>query len=572
MTPCFRSCLMGAVSVLILATAVSAQVVGEGDDWGLPAWAAPLPDTGFFSEEPAPGFDVDMRSVDLSWRQLNPAQGVYSTTATGAAQGMTFASYDDQLESPTPFWMRIWASGVDWAPEWVVSECGLTDSWIDYDGQYHLPIWNSCMWDHLMTLYRTVFIDWDLRSDPHFRLIYVPGAFTWCEFDFEIIDLAINDGLTHSEFDAWFQQAMADMVVIFDGENADPDDDFSYKLVFTGEDYPWSNWEELDDFFALDAVGAGLGIRTGITELFNFHLNHIPSYGTAIAADGHMVTDESWPLFDGKRVIATENECYNACGYSTPHVYYAVKMSNLKALQMRVNWLYVVPEDSYMAEYPELWQWVRHSLGQRASTSPDAWVALREAEDRYWIDDDSHTWNGKPWVRNYERWLVQRDLDPDGRSRRGTDIKTGVLEEENGTAYEGRRTNRAMGQDFLYFFVDDAFLVGSAPPVEIKVTFVDNGTASWHVEYHNADGPATTPPVTNLGSSSVKTVTFSIDDAVFSGGLAGGSDFRIYTGGVEDIEVRFVRLVKLSPPGIFIDGFEAGGTSAWSSVTGGPAS
>jgi molecular chaperone DnaK len=29
----------------------------------------------------------------------------------------------------------------------------------------------------------------------------------------------------------------------------------------------------------------GMGIRTGITEEFNFHLNHVPAYGTTIAAD-----------------------------------------------------------------------------------------------------------------------------------------------------------------------------------------------------------------------------------------------------------------------------------------------
>ncbi|MCP4898193.1 MAG: hypothetical protein GY906_14565 [bacterium] len=560
--------VFAAIVILVFgALSVHGQTISDGDDWSMPSWVQASPGTGFYSEEIAPAFEVHVRSVDVSWRQLNPAQGVYSTSTTGAAQGMNFPSLADQLADQSPFWMRIWASGVDWAPEWVVAECGITQSWPDYDDQEHLPIWDSCVWGHLMNLYRHFFIDQNLRADPRFRFIYVPGAFTWCEFDFEIIDAAAGDGLTFPTFNTWFQQAMIDMVEIFNGENTSTADDYSHKLVFTGEDYPWSRWDELDDLLARDAVSAGLGIRNGITELSNFHLSHIPAYGTTIAADGHMVTDESWQLFDGKRVIGTENECYNDCGFSTTDPYYAVKMSNLKALQMRVNWLYVYPGPSYMATYPEHWEWVRLSLGQSASTSPDAWVALREAEDRYWLEDDSHTWPNKPWVRNLERWLVHSDVAPDGQSRRGTDVRTGVLDPDNGTAYEGRRTDIAGGQDFLYFFVDEGFVSGEAPAMGIKVTFVDTGTSNWRVEYLSTAGMTQTPSVSNTDSGTVKTATFTVSDAVFSAGLTEGADFRIYCGGAEDLEVRFVRLIKLSSSVIFADGFESGDTGAWSSST-----
>jgi hypothetical protein len=175
-------------------------------------------------------------------------------------------------------------------------------------------------------------------------------------------------------------------------------------------------------------------------------------------------------------VIATENECYNDCGYSTSDPYYAVKMSNLKALQMRVNWLYVVPGPSYMASYPDLWEWVRLSLGKRPSTSPDAWVALRLAEDTYWVDDTSYDWSGRPWVRNLERFMVQRDVSPGGVSQPGSDAYSGVLAPENGTAYEGRRTDVSTGNDSLYLDVDDAFLHGTTVPVSLKVTFRDQGS------------------------------------------------------------------------------------------------
>ena len=48
---------------------------------------------------------------------------------------------------------------------------------------------------------------------------------------------------------------------------------------------------------------------------------------------------------------ASENECYDDCGYSTDHFAYAVIMSNLKALQLQLNWLYVVPGPSGRKRY-----------------------------------------------------------------------------------------------------------------------------------------------------------------------------------------------------------------------------
>ena len=95
--------------------------------------------------------------------------------------------------------------------------------------------------------------------------------------------------LTFEAYRDWHARMLSDLVAIMNGENADPTDDFAYKLVFTGEDYPFS--ERFGDrvaFFARDAVEAGMGIRNGISELFNFHLGEIPAYGTTIGADGHL--------------------------------------------------------------------------------------------------------------------------------------------------------------------------------------------------------------------------------------------------------------------------------------------
>ena len=540
--------------------------VAPGDDWTLPAWVAPAPDSGFFSEEADAARFVHRRVVDLTWRQLKPTESTFSTTATDSVYGMPFASWEAQLAGGDPIWLRLWISGTNWAPAWARDACGVSTVGTGYEGDPHLPLWNACLWDKAKALLREVLIERGLRAEPRLRFVYVPGAFTWCEFDFDIPAQAANQGLlTFDEFDAWFQGAMADLAAIADGENGDPSDDYAWKLVYTGEDFPWSPWGELDDLLARDAVAAGLGIRTGITEVFNFHLSEIPAWGATIAPSGHVVTDESAPAHFRGRVRGSENECYDACGYSVPAnlLYYAVKMSNLKALQMRVNHLYVVPAESYLDAFPGLWSWVRHSLGQSAYTSADAWAALREAEDTYWYDDASRTWTGKPWVRNLERWIVQRDAAGD-LSRRGTEAFTGVVAAENGTAWEGRRTHLANGQAGLALFVDDRFLPrGRSFAVDLKVTFLDAGAGSFRVEYPAAQGPVLSDAVAYTGDGIWKTATFRLDAALWSGALAGGADLRLVAAG-SDLEARFLRLVKRAPDSVlFADGFENGSTRYW---------
>ncbi|MES9602465.1 hypothetical protein [Actinomadura sp. NPDC000929] len=536
--------VLSAVAGAGPTTAVAGSVrVRPGDDWTLPGWVRPSANSGLFSETAAPRFGVGTRSLDLSWRQLQPdGPGTLDTRTAGSAQDMSFPPLSRQLADRRPFWVRIFASGSRWAPEWVADQCGVEPLGPDYDGQYHLPLWDECVWGRLLALYRRVFVDEGLRADPRLRLVYVPGAFTWAEYDYDLISKAAEQGLTFEKYRSWYRHAWRDLTAVFGP--------YSGKLVFTGEDYPWGPWGSRTDLFARQAVDAGLGIRTGITEVFNFHLSEAPSYGSRVEPDGHLTVDESLPLHDGRHVAATENECFNDCGYHTSEPYYAVRQSNLKALQLRTNWVYVVPGPSYMKEYPQHWRWVRLSIGKTASDSPDAWAALRDAEDTYWKDTTgpftgARRWPGRPWVRNLERWLVQRDVAPDGRARRSTaDVHSGVLGPENGTAYEGLRTDRAQGQTSLYFDLDDRFLRGRLRPVQIKVTYLDAGRGDWWIEHRGGRSPA----VRRTGDGAWKTATFRLPRPAFANRLPGGTDFRIATGAGDDLDVRFVRVVRLQSP------------------------
>jgi len=553
---------------LLFCTASNAATITNGDDWSLPAWAAPTSDYVFFNENNAPSLNINNHVIDLTWKQINPSQGVYSKTNTATwtevvSGGSTFNfdSYNDQIALPGHYWLRIWLSGEQWIPGWVLTDCNIptTQRWLDHSQQdRHIPLWNTCVWNHAKTMYTQVLQNWGIKDDANMEFIYVPGGFFYGEFDFDVMWAAFQDGsVTSTELLSWLAEIRTSLLAIMGNQ--------AKKLMYTGQDYPFDFQNEANGAFELharDAVSAGMGIRNGITELFNFHLNETPAYGSHIQTDGHVTIDESYIVHRENHVIGNENECFNACGFSTPDPYYAVVMSNLKALQLRSTHLLVETDDSYLNQYADHWNWVRHELGKKANNAPDAWVLLREYEDRFFVDNtptNDINWTDKPWLHNFERWLVQKDITPDGISRRGSVVRTNVLDADNGTSYEGRMTNRANGQDYLYFYVQDNFAIGSSLNMQIKVTYLDTATTSWQLQYRNTAGALISESVTNTNEGTKKTATFDLTAANFDNAMTGNADFRIYNGGQNDIEIQFVRLIRLTAPQndvVFLNGFE----------------
>lgn len=509
--------------------------VEEGDDWTLPAHVRPADNSGFFSEDESLEDLVAVRSVDVSWRQIQPEKGgPIDTESVGSAQGMSFDALATQLSADGDFWMRIFASGEEWAPMWVAEDCGVETYGPDYDGQSHLPIWDECVWGHLMDTYEALFVELGLSDDPRLRMLYVPGAFTWAEYDYEMVSAAAEAGaLDEATYLAWYDHAWTDLVEMF-GANAD-------KLVFTGEDYPWGPFGEADDLLAKSAVDAGMGIRTGITEPSNFHLSEAPAYGSRVQPNGHMIVDETLPLHSGDFIVATENECFDACGSAIQDSYYAVRQANLKALQLRMNWMYVVPEESFMVAYPEHWDWVRLELGHTAETSADAWAALRDAEDTFWADQDfPREWDSRPWVRNLERWLVQVDEPGSVAHRTEVDAHTGEVDDSNGTAYEGLSTDIDAGDTGFLFEVDQRFAASTSGSTMLKVTFLDQGLGSFTVTTDAGESAA----VPRTDSGQWLTATIALPDGSVS---ADASRLRVGVDqGMDDLVVRFVRLIKTS--------------------------
>lgn len=550
-----RACLLAVLAAVLITSPAAHARAGitrsvAGDDWSLPA-GSNAPNSGFYSEAGYADRDkrIDLRGFDLTWRQIQPSPGSFDPNATGSAHDLDIPSFAEQNSDPRPFWMRMFVSATAWAPPWLADRCPYTAVGPDFEGLEHIPIWDPCVWEQVRGAWRELMIGQGLRADPRLRFVYVPGAFTYAEFDYEMVDLGVRDlGLTFAAYRDWHAQMIRDLVAIMNGENEDPSDDFAYKLVFTGEDYPFSDrFGDMVAFFARDAVEAGMGIRNGITELFDFHLGEIPAYGTTIGADGHLVTDDDWVLFDGRRAAGTENECYTDCGFKSKDPRYAVKLSNLKALQMRLNWIYVVPEDSRMDALAAHWRWVRRELGRRPETAPDAWVALRDGEDVYWRERGDRKWKGFPYVRNLERWIVQRDVRPNGIARRGTLRHTGDPAPDNGRAIESLRTDSRRGRRFLFLDVDERFMPAAATaPVELKVTYRDVAGTAWRAYYRGVGGRTRSTPAVRgrrSGGGRLRTVTFRITDPAFDDGLPGSTDIalRALRG---DLEASFVRVVK----------------------------
>jgi hypothetical protein len=552
----------------LLPNLISAATITDGDDWSLPAWVTATSDYVLFNEFNNQQFNIKNHVIDLTWKQINPLQGVFSQTNTAtwtevASGGSTFNfdSYSNQLALHGHYWLRIWLSGEQWVPDWVLTDCNIPTSqrWLDHSEQdRHIPLWNVCVWNHAKIMYQHVFNTWGIKDDPNFEFAYVPGGFFYAEFDFDVMWAAFQDSaVTASDLLTWLADIRTSLTTIMGNK--------AHKLVYTGQDYPFefqNNNNGAFELHAADAVNAGMGIRNGITELFNFHLNETPAYGSHIQADGHVTIDESFIVHANNHVIGNENECFNACGFTTADSYYAVVMSNLKVLQLRTTHLLVEPIESYLADYADHWSWVEKQLGKKVNNSPDAWVALREYEDTFFIDNEPTNnvqWDGKPWLHNFERWLVQKDINPDGQSQRGTDIKVNVLDNDNGTSFEGRLTNRAANQDYLYFFVQDDFALNNTDDMQIKVTYLDSGTTAWQLQYRNVSGQLESQTVTNTNTNTKKTASFELSTINLDNGMTAAADFRIYNGGINDIEVRFVRLIKLNAPQdqpIFNNGFE----------------
>ncbi|MEH1770963.1 MAG: beta-galactosidase [Nostoc sp.] len=528
-------------------------IIKNGDDWWLPSWVNPLPDVVSFN---VPNPQVPFQTLDvvtLRWRDVNPQEGVYDWSILQKALGQTNNIY-----------VRFLNSDVIHCPIWLSSKYpslkpfnigSYQDDFNITSAGFFYPMWHPEFQQEFKKLLQS-FKAQNFASHPHLKFFYIPGAWQWGEFNPEVIQpLFVAEGLTPSSLLTWFRGLIDAYVDAFGTINA-------YKLVYTDQDILYNFNDAVDWEIAIDrnpsgyVVSKGGSTRFGLLAKYNFVATDMPNYGVSVVDIGtgkYMIVDDNAPLIaDPKRIIGSETVQFGGSTIplsSDPAlVENQYRMTALKNLQLRVNVLMSTTAEYWNAQ-PALHTYMLNSLGKHYYDSPDAWADLREAEDVYqqgvhWNLGDHSKWT----IRNLERWLIQREVAPDGNTV-ATNLVT-LPVQYNKISYEARRTDHQNGSDYIYFGVDDKFIKGGTNNIQIKVTYLDNNSASWGIQYNAANGNSykKSSLVSNTNNNQWKTATFAISDAAFINRQNGNMDFRIFNGGQQDLTVRFVRVIKLQPP------------------------
>ncbi len=535
----------------------------EGDDWSLPSWVVKKEGTGLY-DYPSVIQQPELYAVNLTWRELNPAENIYN-----------WQKLEQALSSGHKIWLRIFASDTLHCPDWLgrkysnlrplqyPAEGGSYGETITgYSPGRFYPIWQADF-DSAFSKFLSAFGDKGFAAHPNLVFMYAPGAWRWNEWEVIFTEHIRSELGSVELFYHWFKRHIDNYANAFKNDE--------HKLVFTG--YPQMDKCEAQIDFAVAlndvttgrnlltdyAVSKGMSVRVGALEYFNGY-SHIPSWGApAIAHNGkrYQRIDLNHPLHrDRLRILATENEALGDENMiSGTGSYYFIKMLTLKSLQLGVNWLNMQDKNYLLA--PDVIEYARKTMGKSPAESPDAWVVLRE-----WYDASYRAASAIDQVpgskaffeqlqlpyRNWEKYLAHHDFAPGGVT-----VATQKLEgsspflQSNGTSYEALRTNVKTGDKFICFTVLDDFLFDNSKPVEIKVTYLDNNSTQWFVEYDGASGSSSTATITNSNDGKWKTLSFQINDAKFRNRIEGNFDFRIVNQGAADLTVRQVRLVKLTP-------------------------
>lgn len=313
----------------------------------------------------------------------------------------------------------------------------------------------------------------------------------------------------------------------------------AWAEAFKGVTHKLCLVSDKDEDLAL-ALKLGMGQRNGFVEHYLLHAPN-PGLGQELDADGYLVVNEGCPLIAGNRASGDENEEYTG-GHverfgpieSFPHRYHE---STLRVLQMRRNFVWA--EGGSRLINPPLLHYLALELGKTAQDAPDAWCYLRESVVK-------RGKQGQP-VKNFERWLYQRDAD--GARTEATEkveVPPQMFEFDRGHLYDltARKTQSAQGQSLIRFGVDEAFLAGGPHAVAVKITYLDRAHAEWQLEYFRGDKMTTTRPMICGDSGATKTVTFVLHDARFPGRGYAGLDLQIHAL-KGDAVIRMVRVIKM---------------------------
>ncbi len=556
--------------------------VTEGYDWSLPDHVQPTPFTGWARSEgyreqweelyPSQGGPDEIfyhRVIGFNWAEVNPGRGVFDwslidsvvqqiekepnscfsllpgiwskKSLRGGLQKYPYGGWHD-LTAVTTYGTHFRQFRYPMIPEWVNVEylsTGLAAAWDPgAENEYF-----EALADFINTLAERY------RNHPRFGWVH-------CTF----LDYAWGEGCFRAPRNADEGEKQAYVAYAIEKTELTPENLEHYmktlvdifadafrgkegRVVWTSVEtelgplkaYGGTEYESAKERGWQYAMDKGFGGRDGQVEIWMRYLTK--GYGNVIDDNGYLVMNDDYGPIRNGVVWYTENE--NWTQYFVPHdsvLFYIYKARAFRLLQMRRNWDWGGIQKAL--EFPELGRYVQLSLGKTISSSLDAWCWPRES---YVLQEDSVV----P-VKNFERWLYQRDVAEGGMTRVAgkTDI-SGFHQTVNpyDYEYEARSTDVRSGSNSMYFDIDERWS-GERMACKLFVTFHDNSTARWQVEYHAKRKVTRSEIFSQDNSGKIQTAVFTVPCIRTTGELEENMDLKIKTLNDEDVTVLFVRAVK----------------------------
>ena len=503
----------------------------DGEDWSLPTWVKPSPYSGIQINPNLVSVEFPgriQRGVHASWRETEPTEGTFDFS--GLRREII------QESEGGKYAIKIGLAASVWETRYFQS---LQDSTLKKTAPGTAPLWLKNYGIPLIeerpnksTPFQVVNMD-IYHPEYHKRYLKLVEAFGKSGIpqmkELDICYLHLVSGSRGEEGSGppvgdprrrLYEERLQAWATAFRG--------VIYKLCLV-------SGEEEDMKLGLKL---GMGQRNGFVEHYMLHAPN-PGLGQEIDADGYLVVNEKSPLIAENRASGDENEEYtNVARFGPletfPHRYHE---ATLRILQMRRNFVWA--EGGPWLINPPLLHYMALELGKTAKDAPDAWCYLRESVVK--SGESGQT------VKNFERWLYQRD--DDGARTLATErveVPPQMFEFDRKHLYDltARQTRMAKGQSLIRFGVDEAFLVGGPHVVAVKITYLDRANAEWQLEYSTGTKMTPTPPVTCGDSGAAKTITFVLHDASFPGQGYTGLDLQIRAL-KGDAVIRFVRVIKL---------------------------
>lgn len=562
------------------------QTPGFGIGWVSPSWVKAW-ESYFPSSAPADEVHFS-KYVMFQWHDLNPAPGVYDWSSLDAAieavlatPHLGFQLYPSlesrMVESPgypgghtlaryaVPHWLET--KGYK-GKKVTFTSCGDPVYWDPNSGYL------DALEEFMTKLGNHVVGGYALKDHPRLQSLEMrANDYKWGEGQRRCSESEWSKNGYTSERYVAAQKRMIDIY-----QNAFPGNRGRLVLLTLDDN-------AIDDFYEpwRYAMDKGWGLRDGQLEVWMRYTEL--GWGTYYdEATQHLKVAEDWhPSIATNAVMSTELETigkddsgYGPIERTEIHHY----VSTLRALQARRNWLYYGSR-SYLYDIPStrvLTRYAQLSAGKTRLDSPDAWVWLRQTNSnaRYFhytrdipLFPNIPVHSGSITVKNFERWLEQHDVGPDGMTvpvnywlknvyegdwDGSTRNYNTVWKQWPQAALSGnkeqwaRRTDTGSGQNSMYFKIDNAWFNSYQGRAKLLVSYMDKNGSTWKVEYDDKNGTRRqTPAVTTTTGTgkTLKTVTFDLAEGIQAGGrFSGSNDFRLVRTAGGDTVVHFVRLVK----------------------------